>query len=280
MSTRAEHGFGMSQVFDRMVTRCPSLVAQNVDGYFIEARNAFFDAKAVDQMFDPEMPAEVMPEPGHSYVQGVDPALVHDATWSIVVDHTDPDRVTGAKVTRKEGKQSLPALVTLISVTHGIFNTNKARCLTACDVSGMGGKVFKDALSDLHPFRGVEFGGVRSRKLKLLTDLKGYIEQGKLRFPRVGVWLELRAQLLAYRLDDAKLKTDAVMALAVAVRQLVFNASLSSWDESVPFDVYDESPVVRAPFAIKPEDKWDYSDGRATGELGRRLRASTDYEVG
>lgn len=282
MSTRENIGYGVGEVeFKRMVASMPKhLIAQNVDGEFIEARNAFFDAKAVDQMFDASMPEESMPEQGHSYVQGVDPALVYDATWSIVLDHTDPTAVKGVKVSRKEGKQNLPSLVVLITVTHSIFNSNKARCLTACDVSGMGGKVFKEALGDLHPFRGVEFGGVKSRKLKLLTDLKGYIEKGLLRFPRHGVWLELRRQLLAYRMDDSKLKTDGVMALAVAVRQLVYNASLASWDESVPFDVYDERPVGRATSAIKPEHRWDYADHRASGELGRRLRHSTDYEVG
>jgi hypothetical protein len=282
MSTRENVGYGVGRIeFDRMVAAMPKhLIAQNIDGDFIEARNAFFDGAAVDLSFDPEMPEETAPEVGHSYVQGVDPALVHDATWSIVLDHSDPSRAFGVKATRREGKQNLPNLVTLISVTHAIFNSNKAHCLTACDVSGMGGKVFRDALQDLHPFRGVEFGGVKSRKLKLLTDLKGYIEKGMLRFPRSGVWLEVRRQLLSYRLDDSKLKTDAVMALAVAVRQLVFNASMAHWDESVPFDMYDERPLSRAPTAIKPEHKWNYDDGRAMGELGQRLRYSTDYEVG
>lgn len=281
MSTRENIGYGIGQTeFDRLVASMPKhLIAQNIDGMFIEARNAFFDAKAVDMMFDIDMDEETMPEAGHSYVQGVDPALTHDATWSMVLDYTTPDRVFGAKATRREGKQSLPNLVTMISVTHAVFNSGKARCLTACDTSGMGGKVFKDALQDLHPFRAVEFGGVKSRKMKLLTDLKGYIEKGWLRFPRSGVWLDLRRQLLAYRLDDTRLRTDAVMALAVAVRQLVHSASMTNWDESVPFDMYDERPVDRSPAAIKPEHKWDYSDNRATGVLGRRLRFAKSYEV-
>jgi len=281
MSTRENIGYGIGQVeFDRMVAAMPKhLIEQNIDGLFIEARNAFFDAKAVDHMFVEDMDEEAMPEDGHSYVQGIDPALTYDATWSVVLDHTTIDRVIGVKATRREGKQNLPNLVTLISVTHAIFNTGKARCLTACDVSGMGGKVFREALQDLHPFRGVEFGGVKSRKMKLLTDLKGYIEKGWIRLPRKGVWLEVRRQLLSYRLDDSKLKTDAVMALAVAVRQLVYSASMTQWDESVPFDMYDESPVDRSPVAIKPEHKWDYSDDRATGSLGRRLRFAKSYEV-
>jgi hypothetical protein len=90
--------------------------------------------------------------------------------------------------------------------------------------------------------------------------------------------------LLAYRLDDTKLSTDAVMALAVAVRQLVFHAAMTAWDESQPFDMYNEDPegpTLGRP--IKPEEKWDDSHDRAVGLLGRRLRARmhlVDSEVG
>lgn len=274
MSTRENLGYGIGKVeFERLLASMPKhLIAQNIDGEFIEARNAFFDARAVDAMFDPDMPEEQMPEPNHSYVQGVDPALTYDATWSIVLDYSVPDRVIGVKATRREGKQNVPGLVTLISVNHGTYNSNKARCLTACDISGMGGKVFKEALSDLHPFRGVEFGGVKSRKMKLLTDLKGYIEKGWLRFPKKGVWLDLRRQLLAYRIDDSRLKTDAVMALAVAVRQLVNHAAMTTWDESIPFDIYDETPQSHPALKEGTYDKWDYGDRRGVGLLGRRLR--------
>jgi hypothetical protein len=274
MSTRDNIGYGVGQEeFDRLVAAMPKhLVPQNIDGYFIEARNAFFDAAAIEQMFDPTLPEESAPQDGHSYVQGVDPALTHDATWSIVLDHTVSDRIVAVRALRREGKQSLPNLVTLISSTHAIYNIGKARCLTACDTSGMGGKVFKEALQDIHPFRGVEFGGVKGRKLKLLTDLKGYIEKGWLRFPKSGVWLDLRRQLLAYRLDDTKLKTDAVMALAVAVAQLVRGASQSSWAPTMKFDFSDWTPQPATPKHF-PEESWDYGDDRGVGYVGRRLRA-------
>lgn len=281
MSTRENVGFGIDKdYFDRIVAAMPKhLVAQNVDGHFIEGRNAFFDARAVELCFDPDLDPEAPPEASHSYVQGVDPALTHDATWSIVLDFSVEDRVVGVCARRREGKQSLPNLVSMISVTHAVYNSGKARCLTAIDSSGMGGKVFRDALADVHPLRNVEFGGVKTRKLKLLTDLKGYIEKGWLRFPKQGVWLDLRKQLLAYRLDDKNLRTDAVMALAVAVRQLVQHAAMSNWDQSVPFDMYDEGQ--RPPGgASLPQHKFDYSDRRATGALGARLKAGAKVTVG
>ena len=54
-------------------------------------------------------------------------------------------------------------------------------------------------------------------------------------FPRRGIWLELRRQLLGYKLDDRKLETDAVMALAVAVRHAARSASESVKDAEFNF---------------------------------------------
>jgi hypothetical protein len=273
MSTRENIGYGVGQQeFDRLVAAMPQhLVPQNVDGFFIEGRNAFFNAEAVELCFDPDLPVHIPPTAKHMYVQGVDPAMSYDATWSITLDYTAGDRVLGVQAIRREGKQSLPKLVELITNTHTSYNGGSARCMTACDTSGMGGKVFKEALQDLHPFRAVEFGGVKSRKMKLLTDLKGYIESGRLRFPKAGPWLELRRQLLSYRLDDRNLRTDAVMALAVAVKQLVSgSASLADSAPSQAFDFYTERATINLPPGAK---LLEYTDASTPGDLGKRLRA-------
>ena len=274
MSTRENIGYGIGQQeFDRLVAAMPKhLVPQNVDGHFIEGRNAFFNAQAVEECFDSELPVHIPSTANHLYVQGVDPALSHDATWSITLDYTAGTRVLGVQAIRREGKQSFPKLVELITDTHMRYNAGTARAMTACDTSGMGGKVFKEALQDLHPFRAVEFGGVKSRKLKLLTDLKGFIEQGRLRFPRQGPWLELRQQLLGYRLEDRNLKTDGVMALAVAVKQLVSGAAaVASSSESVAFDFHDEGGSVTR--NLPPGTKLvEYTDSSTPGVLGARLR--------
>ena len=44
-----------------------------------------------------------------------------------------------------------------------------------------------------------------------------------LSFPRTGVWMKLRRQLMSYKLDDKKIEQDAVMALAIAVRYAIRN---------------------------------------------------------
>ena len=273
MSTRENIGYGIGQQeFDRLVAAMPKhLVPQNVDGYFIEGRNAFFNAEAIEQAFDPDLPVHIPSTANHLYVQGVDPAMSHDATWSITLDYTAGDRVLGVQAIRREGKQSFPKLIELITDTHMQYNAGTARAMTACDTSGMGGKVFKEALQDLHPFRAVEFGGVKSRKMKLLTDLKGFLETGRIRFPKQGPWLELRHQLLGYRLEDRGLKTDAVMALAVAVKQLVSGAAaVADSSLSQNFDFYDEKPsITNLPRGAKLVE---YTDSTTPGVLGVRLR--------
>jgi hypothetical protein len=90
------------------------------------------------------------------------------------------------------------------------------------------------------PIRSVEFGGTRGKKLKLLIDLKRALETSKVKFPREGPWLTLRRQLLGYRLDDKKLQTDAVMALAVAWSMVKFVPA--NGVRSAPFDYFGASP--------------------------------------
>jgi hypothetical protein len=238
LSTRENIGYGVDrQVFDRIVRGIPPhLIPQNIDGYFIQGRSAFFDAQAVDRMFVDGLPEERGREPQHRYIQGVDPAAVYDATWSLVLDATVDGRAEGVRATRRQGKQKVVDVAAMVVSTHRAYTGDGAACETAVDITGMGGKVFRELLGDLHPFRGVEFGGTRKQKMRMLTDLKGLIEQGRLRFPRSGAWLELRKQLMAYILDDRNIEQDAVMALAVAVKQVM--RQMANAKDSAPFDFF------------------------------------------
>jgi len=239
MSTRQNIGFGIEQeVFDRLVTQMPQdLVPQNIDGFFLEGRSSFFAQSAVDGAFDMTY-VEMMPAiPGHRYVQGVDPALTFDSTWSIVLDASDPDRVSGVNARHHTGRTTGPVIAALVTNQHMAYTGKGVTCATGVDTTGFGGALFRDSLPI--PIRSVEFGGTRGRKLKLLIDLKAALEKGKLRFPRTGPWLTLRRQLLGYRLDDKKLSTDAVMALAVAWSMVKF---MPSRNPSRPFDYFGVAP--------------------------------------
>lgn len=243
MSTRDNIGYGIDQgTFDRLVAGYPEvLIPQNIDGYFIEGRQAFFNHAAIEATFDPKLDDEE-PVKGQFYVQGVDPALTYDGTWCITLRSSTGNGI-GVHAVRRKGKQKMNDVVGMVKDAHDLFSDG-AVCLTGLDTTGFGGKIFREALSDIPGLRNVEFGGTRSKKMKLITDLKGMLEQGRLRFPRSGVWLELRRQLLSYRLDPIKgdrgQSTDAVMALAIAVKMLLTRPEGSA--EDAPFDYWAGSP--------------------------------------
>lgn len=250
MSTRENIGYGLDQhTFERLLSGMPEyLIPQNIDGFAIESKSAFFGSQAVDKMFDESLPPDDLPQPKHRYAQGVDPALSYDSSWAITLDMTDPGHVVGVRARRKTGRQTTLSVSSMVSEGHRAFNGENTVCTTALDATGFGGKAFRDLLGHLHPFRAVEFGGTKSKKLRLLLNLKDAIEKGRLRAPRHGIWLVLRRQLLGYRLDDRKLETDAVMALAVAWDVVARNPSAPS--ENPAFGYFtDGEQRVSSPYA-------------------------------
>jgi len=239
MSTRDNIGYGLSQEnFDSIIRQqVEYLVPQNIDGYFIEAREAYFNALQVDKAFDPDMPDEEEPVKSHRYVQGCDPAVASDATWSMVLDFTDRTKMKGVRARKKSGRQTLTSLVNMLRESHLLYNQG-ATCTTIIDSTGFGGKMFMQELSIIKPLRQVDFSGTKAKKLEILSDLKAMIDKEMIRFPKRGIWLELRRQLLGYKLEDRKLETDAVMALAVAVRHA--SRSAGTVDSDAKFSYFGE----------------------------------------
>ena len=225
LSTRDNVGYGLSgDTFESIIRQQEAyLVPQNIDGQFIEARKAFFSAESVVGCFDPGLHDDNPPERGHRYVQGVDPGISADATWSLTLDATDRNRIVGVRARRRGGKQTIPAVVNMVRESHLLYNQSGAFCSTVIDSTGLGGRLFQQEFSIIKPVRGFDFGGTKAKKLELLSDLKSVMDKKQLVMPRDGVWGDLRRQLLGYRLDDKKLEQDAVMALAMAVRQIVRN---------------------------------------------------------
>lgn len=246
MSTRDNIGYGITpKQFARMLEQMPpELWPQNIDGFFIEGASAFFSSQSVDKAFIHELPELLPAIKGHKYVQGVDPALTFDSTYSIVLDTTTPGSAHGVRIDRKVGRTTGPIIAALTTDAHRAYQIEGTYVETAIDATGFGGKMFRDLLY-IQPLRSVEFGGTKAKKLKLLNDLKWALETGLLKFPRSGKWLDLRRQLLGYKLDDKGLKTDAVMALAVAVSTMRLNPAGAT--RSAPFDFFGTGgklPVV------------------------------------
>lgn len=251
MSTRENVGYGLDKTtFERLLADMPEeLIPQNIDGYFIEGRSNYFLAASVDKAFVEDLPEMQPAQHKHLYVQGVDWATRGDASWSIVLDCTNPNRIVGVSITRLRGNQSTDSIVALTSNSHHAYNVSqpdcKATCSTAIDATGSGGKMFKEALGNIHPLRGVEFGGVSQRKLKMLGDLRTMLDQGKLVLPRHGLWLQLRRELAGYKLADRSIVQDAVMALVCAVSEARRSPGEGA-QQSVSFNPYEPDDAVPA----------------------------------
>jgi len=234
LSTRANIGFGLTQQgFDDVVAQTdPYLIPQNIDGEFIEAPESYFGSPSVEAAFVEGLPEEAKPLSNHRYAQGVDPGIAADASWALTLDFTDSKSFVGVRARRSQGRQSLPAVVNMVREGHLLFSSplsesdlHPPRCTTIIDSTGLGGKMFKQEFSIIQPLREFDFAGEKSKKLKLLSDLKSVLDKGMLKLPKEGrFWQELRRQLLSYRLDDRKITQDAVMALAIAVYHAVRNS--------------------------------------------------------
>lgn len=236
MSTRDNIGYGIAQeAFDDLIaTLDPHLIPQNIDGHFIEAREAYFNAEAIEAIFDDSL-EEVGPVRGHRYIQGVDPGISHDATWGMVLDYS-ANPITGVRAVKRSGRQQLPAVVNMVREGHLLYNQDGAACTTIIDETGMGGKMYRQEFSIIRPLRTFDFAGTKAKKLNLLSNLKAVIDKGGIRLPRTGsYWPQVRRQLLGYKLDDRKIEQDAVMTLAMAVHHASRNSSNPLTDPSFSY---------------------------------------------
>ena len=240
LSTRENIGYGLTQEnYDAIVRQqAEYLIPQNIDGMFIEAREAFFHAPTVEAIFDTEMEPEAAPVKGHRYVQGVDPGIASDATWAITLDYSERPW-QGVRARKRGGRQSLPAIVNMVREGHLLYGSEGAFCASVVDNTGLGGKLFQQEFSIIKPLRTFDFAGTKAKKLNLLSDLKAIIDRGDLHLPRSAAWLEVRRQLLGYKLDDRKIEQDAVMALAMAVRHASRNPAVPL--ENPMFDYFGGS---------------------------------------
>ena len=137
------------------------LIAQNVDGFFIEAKDSYFSAEAVEACFV-DLPEEEKPKVRRRYVQGVDPGIASDSTWAIVLDYTEQNKITGVRARARSGKQTIQAVVNMVRENHLLFNQDST-CLTVVDETGFGGKLFKEEFSVIKPLRGYDFGGTKAK---------------------------------------------------------------------------------------------------------------------
>jgi hypothetical protein len=159
LSTRDNIGYGLTQDnFDDVVRQqAEYLIPQNIDGFFIEARDAFFWSQSILASYR-TLEDDLKPTKNHRYVQGVDPGISHDATWAITLDITERGKLRGVRVRKRGGKQGISAVVNMVREGHLLYSQDGAFCTTIVDSTGLGGRLFQQEFSMIRPLRGLRSG--------------------------------------------------------------------------------------------------------------------------
>ena len=212
-------GYGLSEeaVAQMEAALDESTREQQLRGAFLEPSEAFFVPTATIMESFRELPEIVLPEPGRVYVFFWDTAARTDPVVCIGLDVTTLP-YTGVYFKRYLKPPGQDQLLLEIRALHGVYNSatdgqRKSRCLTGWDATGMGGVMLRQQLADIRPSHPLNFGGPKA-KINMLTNLRAALSTKKLSLPKS--WIRVQRELTGYRLDDAKIQQDCVMALAGA----------------------------------------------------------------
>jgi len=250
-------GFGVTQSYvDEMEEGLDETTReQQLRGAFLEPAEAFFipQERIIASMgignlpqalLAQKLPAEQTPKPGRKYVAFWDPSVTKDPTAVVVLDITT--KVWFGVYFRHYPKpMDTTELLNQITMLHHHYNgaedntkmIGNSVCITGYDATSLGGRMWADMLRRLRPNRGFNFGGP-DKKLKALLDLRVKLARGEVLIPTA--WMQLRHEIMSYRLKDDKLKQDSVMALTGAVAV----ASAGVHGASRPFDVHSNAVWV------------------------------------
>jgi hypothetical protein len=225
MSTRDNVGFGIAQEdFDDMLAGMDEdHIKQNIDGYFIQGRLAYFNGKSVDRAFVDSLPTEQPIRPGLVYIHGVDPGT-SDKCWSLVF-YWDGTKLWGVHAEYSRDR-SVDGIIDLAVRNHKAYagaDLKHPQVTTAIDTTGMGGHMFRELVEkEIPTIVSVEFGGNTLVKKKMLSNVKTMLDKNEIIMPRTegSDWLIGRRELAGYKLLDRSIQQDFVMALVCVVKAI------------------------------------------------------------
>ena len=235
----------------------PMMREQIIRGQYVETGEKYFGFERVNNAIDRSSKLVEQPQPGGKYVTAVDFAggesAWADFTVVMTIDYSkEPYRVV--YFNRFKGSEmSIPAQYLLVEDVVARFGSR-----LIIDSSALGGKNAMAFLSHLGPI-SAEFGPTKSSTLKaeMLATLKIAFDGGNtarkrirerdingdwfdvnpdwglIRFPEIPV---LISELQNYKLDDTKLRTDCVMALAMLVHWLEMRRPKLPHNRAIDFD--------------------------------------------
>lgn len=216
----------------------PIMREQIINGEYVEIGDKYFGFDRIQNAVDSDLQLVEYGEPGRLYITAADFAggesAWADYTVILTIDYTkEPYTIVNFK-RFKGGDVPIPMQYKIVQETVSSFNSK-----LIIDSSALGGKNALAFLGHLNPI-SQEYGPTKSSTLKadMLATLKIALDGGQsdtrrrnreltngdwndtqadwglLRFPNIS---SLITELQNYKVDDDKIRTDTVMALAMAV---------------------------------------------------------------
>lgn len=189
------------------------LIQERIMGWGVDLEGAAFSGNAINNMFTQEIPFETARNPKMDVVHGVDFGRKGDFTVCVTLDVSrKPWR--GIHFYRKGGGYGTWEEIfnDLLNIYHrygGVF---------VADTTSTGGDFAESWLGDLQiDYEPFNFASTPAKKINLINSLQRIIENKWLMLPED--WEALREELRIYPADmsDKAIRTDCVMALALAV---------------------------------------------------------------
>jgi hypothetical protein len=218
---------------------------QVLEGRFVQGSEAFFGKPSLDRAFKMDIRPNLGREGGRLYIVGADFAVAKAGDRSVfaVIDATQkPFRLL--RLMEYRGVEH-PDLIAKLLELNAFYNAEwkdengsqqKCEGILTYDSTGLGGKMFQTEMSTFIPRpRGYDFGGVTKKKLQILSSLRLILDKNWLVIP--ATYGGLKQELRDYKRTDAKLDTDSVMALALAVhlaeKLLPVELDEEAWEQGV-----------------------------------------------
>jgi len=195
----------------------PATKEQQLRGAFLEPGDAFFvPGAAILRAFRSNLPDLVPAKPGRVYIAFWDPS---DPMAAYVLDVT----ARPWKVVQEIWERKPSGFASLMTQMYGIHAERSGAgdpvhgqsvCKTGYDETGMGGKIVAERMAGIYPRQGIDLSGSGKLKADMLGELRARLLSGDLLIP--AGYHGLKRELLSYRLNDARIQQDRVMALAGA----------------------------------------------------------------
>lgn len=185
------------------------IVQERIHGKFVSFDDAAFPENVIRMCHNDELPEEIGPSSKRQYVTGVDFGRKNDYTVSMTVDVTEKPWTVVHFGRWGGGNVSWEFIFSQLLDIFKIYQSD-----FFIDATGAGGDMQGEWLDELGVYNQ-KFIYTPTKKVVLINNLQDIMARGWVQFPTIKKLID-ELRFYPRSLDDKKLETDCVMALALA----------------------------------------------------------------